>query len=230
MLLALDTATETASVAIYDLNAQQLLAEWSWQARRRHSQDLLATAEQMLVSLGLAAPDVTALAVTTGPGSFTGVRVAISTVKGMALGLASPPQVVGVPTLCVTALPWLGLAAQLTPPPLICAYLQAGRGRYNWAYFSPDQAFYCPGVADHFGGAIEEFSQALATAVAPLWLVGELDTPVARAAAVLDHVAVIDAVSGWRRAGFLAHLAARRLAAGLTDDLKTLQPLYLRNP
>lgn len=230
MLLALDTATETASVAIYDLNAQQLLAEWTWQARRRHSQDLLATAEKMLASLGLAASDVTALAVTTGPGSFTGVRVAISAVKGMALGLPAPPRLVGMPTLCVTALPWMGLAAQLTPPPLVCAYLRAGRGRYNWAYFSPNHTLHRPGVADHFGGTIEEFSQALATAVGPLWLAGELDPPVARAAAVLDHVAVIDAVSGWRRAGFLAHLAARRLAAGLEDDLKTLQPLYLRNP
>jgi tRNA threonylcarbamoyladenosine biosynthesis protein TsaB len=230
MLLALDTATETASVALYDLNTQHLLAEWTWQARRRHSQDLLATAGQMLASLGLAASEVTALAVTTGPGSFTGVRVAISAVKGIALGLPALPQIVGAPTLCVTALPWVGLAAQLTPPPLICAYLQAGRGRYNWAYFSSDGAFYRPTVADHYGGAIEEFSQALATAAGPLWLVGEIDTPVARAAAVLDHVAVIDAVGGWRRAGFLAQLAARRLAAGLADDLKTLQPLYLRNP
>ncbi|RIK37524.1 MAG: tRNA (adenosine(37)-N6)-threonylcarbamoyltransferase complex dimerization subunit type 1 TsaB [Chloroflexi bacterium] len=230
MLLALDTATEIASVSIYDLNASQLLAEWTWQARRRQTQDLLATAEHMLASLGLTPPEVTALAVTTGPGSFTGVRIAISAVKGIALGLSASPRVVGVPTLCVTALPWLGLAAQLIPPPQVCAYLQAGRGRYNWAFFSPNNMFHRPGVSDHYGGSIEEFSRALASSVGPLWLVGELDTPVARAAAVLDHVAVVDAVSGWRRAGSLAQLAVRRLAAGLADDLKTLQPLYLRNP
>ena len=80
MLLALDTATTTASLAVYDLTAQQLLAELTWQARRRQTQDLLVTAQQLLAQLNLTPQALTALAVTTGPGSFTGVRIAISAV------------------------------------------------------------------------------------------------------------------------------------------------------
>ena len=87
MLLALDTATATASLALYELTRDTLVAEWTWQARRRHTQDLLGAAQTLLHQAGATPAALTALAVTTGPGSFTGVRIGISTVKGMALGL-----------------------------------------------------------------------------------------------------------------------------------------------
>ena len=84
MLLAVDTATATASVALYDLANHLLLAESTWQARRRHTQELLTTAQGLLAQIGAQAAQLTALAVTTGPGSFTGVRIGLSTIKGLA--------------------------------------------------------------------------------------------------------------------------------------------------
>ena len=121
MLLALDTATTTASLALYDLAADHLLLEMTWDARRRQTQDLLATAQRALDLVERTPQQITALAVTTGPGSFTGVRIGISTVKGIGLGLAPAPQVVGLPTLTVTAAPWLAVAATVTSTPRICA-------------------------------------------------------------------------------------------------------------
>jgi len=231
MLLALDTATATASIAIYDLAEQQLLAELTWQARRRQTQDLLTIVQQWLAQLDLTPQHLTALAVTTGPGSFTGVRIAISAVKGIGLGLPVVPQVIGLPTLCVTAAPWLLLAQRSTPTPTLCAFIQAGRGRYNWTFFSAGDLLHRPTAADHSGGTVDEFVQALVV-VAPqsIWLAGELDAPLANAVQPLSHVFVIDAVSSERRAGQLARLAALQLASGAQDDLQTLQPLYLRNP
>ena len=111
MLLALDTATTTATLAIYDLQADLLLGELTWQARRRQTAELLPTAQALLRLLDLTPQALTALAVTTGPGSFTGVRIGVSTVKGIALGLPTLPQVIGLPTLSVTAAPWLTAAA-----------------------------------------------------------------------------------------------------------------------
>jgi len=231
LLLALDTATATASVAVYDRQRAKLLSELTWQARRRHTQDLMLAVEQALVHAGAGVEQIAALAVTTGPGSFTGVRIGISAVKGLGLGLAQAPQVVGIPTLSVTAAPWLDAAATGASPATVCAYVQAGRGRYNWAFFDPGDLLRRPGREDHAAGAAAEFCAALATfAPHPVWLAGEADAGLEEQIASLDHVCLVDGVSALRRAGHLARLAALLLAAGSADDLASLQPLYLQNP
>lgn len=230
MLLALDTATATASVAVCDPERRQVLAEVTWQARRRHTQDLLVTARWLLAQCGHVPVDLTALAVTTGPGSFTGVRIGISAVKGIALGLPQPPRVIGLPTLSVTAAPWLGLAQRCQPAAVICAMIQAGRGRYNWAFFEGDP-LYCPAAGDHRAGVGEELAAELAgRAPQPLWLAGEVADDLAAAVAGLAHVTAIDPVSSLRRSGHLARLALLHFERGHADDLHELQPLYLRTP
>lgn len=249
MLLALDTATQTASVALYDLTGDLLLAELTWQARRRHTQGTLAAAQTVLRMAGVAPAALTALAVTTGPGSFTGVRIGISVVKGIALGLPQPPRVAGLPTLSVTAAPWLEAAATTSPPATLCACIQAGRGRYNWVHFAPGDLLHRPSAAEHSAGTAADFAVALAAlAPQPLWLAGETDAalltalsaPEFAAPGALAHLRVLDAVSGLRRAGQLARLAALHLAARVAgaqdaradnlDDLARLQPLYLQGP
>lgn len=231
MLLALDTATTTASLALYDLTTDTLLAEWTWAARRRQTQDLLGAAQGLLAQAGQTVDDLTALAVTTGPGSFTGVRIGISTVKGIALGLPTPPRMIGLPTLAVTAAPWLALLNKATPTAQLCALIQAGRGRYNWVYFGPSALRWQPEVVDHQSGTLAEFVAALAAQPeTAYWLAGEIDLPLQTAMAQLPQVTLIDAVSAWRRAGQLARLAALHLADGVNQPVDTLQPLYLRNP
>ncbi|MCC6455315.1 MAG: tRNA (adenosine(37)-N6)-threonylcarbamoyltransferase complex dimerization subunit type 1 TsaB [Caldilineaceae bacterium] len=227
MLFAVDTATVTASIALYDLANGLLLGESTWQARRRHTQDLLLTTQALMAQLGVQPAQLTGLAVTTGPGSFTGVRIAISLVKGIGIGLSTPPQVVGLPTLTVTAAPWLAVAQATSA--VVWAYIQAGRGRYNWAIF--DQGLYAPGAADHQAGSAADFATALAAhADHPIWLIGEAASDLRAAVSSLRHVTLVDGISAMRRAGVLAHLAAQRIAAGQVDELTTLQPLYLQGP
>jgi tRNA threonylcarbamoyladenosine biosynthesis protein TsaB len=243
MLLALDTATTTASLAVYNIKTDQLLAEWSWQARRRQTQDLMVTAQRLLAQLNLVPGQLTALAVTTGPGSFTGVRIAISAAKGISLGLSTPPCAIGIPTLCVTAAPWLTVAhaasanhsAEEHAPVRVCAYIQAGRGRYNWALFpAGDPAaslLWRPTADEHGVGVAAEFVEMLsALAPTPVWLVGEQTAELSQSVAQLSHVCLVDAVSSLRRAGQLARLAALQLAAGVQESPAALQPLYLRAP
>ena len=228
ILLAIDTATVTASIALYDLAQDVLLAESTWQARRRHTQELLLTTQQLMTQLNVQPPQLAALAVTTGPGSFTGVRIGLSVVKGIGLGLAQPPQAVGLPTLTVTAAPWLPLAQEASAK--LWAYIQAGRGRYNWAIF--DQELYHPTAAQHHAGTAAELAASLTVQpgqrAQKVWLVGEVAPDLLEAVAPLDHVTVVDAISAMRRAGVLARLAAQQLAAGQVDDLSALQPLYLQ--
>jgi len=229
VLLALDTATTTASLAIYDLAADRLLAEITWEARRRQTEQLLTPATDLLATLEMQPADLTALAVTTGPGSFTGVRIGISTVKGIGIGLSVPPRVLGVPTLSVTAAPWIEAVASL-PDARVCAMIQAGRGRYNWVTFGVGDQLMRPDIGDHQVGRVDDLAASLAADEQMVWLVGELTPEVADVAASMKDVIVIDNASGLRRAGQLARLAALNFAAGVEDDLHDLQPLYLRNP
>jgi len=231
MLLALDTATHTASIALYDLAEMQLLAEWTWEARRRQTQDLLGAVQQMLQQSQVMPQQLSALAVTTGPGSFTGVRIAISTAKGIGLGLAEPPRVIGIPTISVTAAPWLEVAASCDPAPLICATLQAGRGRYNWLMLTPDRELDRPTAEEHHAGTTAELEAFLAQQTdQPIWLVGENRPDLVQQVETLQHVTVISPVSGLRRASQLAQLAGQHFAHGTEDSLESLQPIYLRPP
>ena len=90
MLLAMDTATTTASLALLEPDSAELLAEVSWQARRRQTQELMAAALDLLAHCDRSASAITALATTTGPGSFTGTRIAIATAKGIGIGFRKP--------------------------------------------------------------------------------------------------------------------------------------------
>jgi len=232
MLLALDTATANASLAVYDRTLDHLLGEMTWDGRRRQTQDLLVAARSLLDLLELTPDRVTALAVTTGPGSFTGVRIAISAAKGIGLGLPQLPAVIGLPTLCVTAAPWLAAAASTSPPARLCAVIQAGRGRYNWASFAAGEPLFRPAAADHHAGTAQDLAEWLGAQAEPArwWLAGEVGDDLAGAAQSLAQVTVLDPIYAMRRAGVLARLASAHLAAGNAESLEALQPLYLRQP
>lgn len=97
-LLAIETSTEACSVAVYVDGAVHARHEL---APRRHTQRVLPWAEQLLAEAGVARSQLDALAVGRGPGAFTGVRLAIALVQGLALALDRP--VVPVSTLAVLA-------------------------------------------------------------------------------------------------------------------------------
>ncbi|MGB5749373.1 MAG: tRNA (adenosine(37)-N6)-threonylcarbamoyltransferase complex dimerization subunit type 1 TsaB, partial [Desulfobacterales bacterium] len=99
-ILALDTATQNCSVAIVDDGS--LLAELTSVNSTTHSRRLMDFINTVCSLADLKAEDVDGFAVTIGPGSFTGLRIGISTIKGLAFSLGKP--VVGVSSL--DALAW----------------------------------------------------------------------------------------------------------------------------
>jgi tRNA threonylcarbamoyladenosine biosynthesis protein TsaB len=226
MLLSLDTATRHSGIALYD--GRQIVAELNWHSVDAQTTELLPRLEQLMAWAGLRPADLAALAVSLGPGSFTGLRVAISLAKGMALAHGLP--LVGVSTLDATAYPHLG------GPDPVCAVVQAGRGRICWAVYRPG----APADAAALGAwrgqrtAItltggEELAAVLDRRVR---LVGELgpdlrDLLAARAGdlAVLPGPAV-----AVRRAGYVAELGWQRWQAGQTDNPASLSPIYLHEP
>src|SRR5260370_1907305 len=89
MMLALDTSTSFASIAL--VRDQTLIAELSWDVGRRHSVELLPRLRWLLETHGRAWREVSAVGVATGPGSFNGLRVAGTTAQMLALSLSVPP-------------------------------------------------------------------------------------------------------------------------------------------
>lgn len=80
--IVIDTSSAAASVAVVE--GETVLGEFFIQTERTHSQQLLPMAASLLESLGLSVRQLDAVAVCVGPGSFTGVRIGISTAKGFA--------------------------------------------------------------------------------------------------------------------------------------------------
>src|SRR5689334_6715133 len=120
MLLAIDTSTTQTGLACYD--ERGLLGECIWQSGRDHSAQLLPQLSLLLRHLGRARDEISAVAVALGPGSWSGLRVGMSTAKGFALARGVP--VIGVGTL--DALAYQHDRPGLTTVPLI----RLGRERF----------------------------------------------------------------------------------------------------
>ncbi len=88
MFLAVDATTKTASVAIYDQNALKVLDTVN--NGYTHSETLLPLIDRSITSIGKTVNDISAIIVANGPGSFTGIRIALSTVKALAHALQIP--------------------------------------------------------------------------------------------------------------------------------------------
>ncbi|HJC55219.1 MAG TPA: tRNA (adenosine(37)-N6)-threonylcarbamoyltransferase complex dimerization subunit type 1 TsaB [Candidatus Gemmiger stercoravium] len=123
-LLAIDTAGKTAAVAV--LRDEVLLYEAAANNGLTHSETLLPMVDTALKACGLRCADIDLYGVTAGPGSFTGLRIGLAAVKGMALPRQTPCA--GVSTL--EALAW-GMAGQGT----VVGALDARRGQVYWAGF-----------------------------------------------------------------------------------------------
>lgn len=97
IVLAIDTAGVDCSAAVYDAEADTVLATVSERIGKGHAERLMAMIDEVLGKAHLPLKAIGRVAVTIGPGSFTGIRVGVATARG--LGLALPAEVAGVTTL-----------------------------------------------------------------------------------------------------------------------------------
>ena len=217
MLIAIDTATQFASLALHD--GHRLRGEYTWEAPRRHTVELLPRLASALEQVGLGAGNLSSVAVTRGPGSFTGLRVGLAVAKGLALARSLP--LVGIPTLDVLA------AAQGRDQRPLCTVLQAGRGRICVATYVWKKNQWRASEEPYLT-TWESLARSIDT---PTVFCGEIDlVGVEILATIRDVAQLLPAAARMRRAGFLADLAWQRLHAGETDDPAALTPIYLQHP
>ena len=220
MLLAIDTSTKQAGIALYD-GARGLIAEYNWHSANRHTEELMPAVAQMLAQAGAKPSGLRAVAVALGPGSFTGLRVGLAAAKGLAL--ANGLTLLGIPTLDTVAYPH-----QAQPVPVI-AVLQAGRGRVYWAPYAHGPG----GWAAQEPARLSTVPEMANAVVRPLMFVGELsaaDRETLISWAGRSRVNFLPPALTLRRGGYLAELGWPRFEAGESDDPASLSPIYLQQP
>ena len=95
IILGIETATMTGGVALLD--EERLISEYTLNVRTTHTARLMPAIDQILRDSSIDKREIDGIAISTGPGSFTGLRIGLATAKGLALGLSIP--LLGVPTL-----------------------------------------------------------------------------------------------------------------------------------
>jgi tRNA threonylcarbamoyladenosine biosynthesis protein TsaB len=219
MLLAIDTATRYASICLYSEHG--ILAEQTWRSDNRHSVQIMPAISAMLEQQKLKPESLKAIAVTKGPGSFTGLRIGMSIAKGLCLALQIP--LIAIPTLEVTTY------AVGDPGTHVVAVLEAGRGRL------------CVGTYLFVNGLpvqqrdieLITTSDWVLSANEPVLVTGEIDADLAdRIASQADaeNIAISSLAGSLRRAGYLAELAWDRFLDGRVDDLTAVSPVYIHFP
>lgn len=208
--LVFDTSGEYAVLALANEDGT-LQAASLFEGRRSLSRRLMGQIDGLLKGNGLTLSDLTALAVGIGPGSFTGVRVGVTTAKTLAQVTGKP--LVGVGTLEAYAIGWEDASATIVP------ILPSRRGEVYAAVYQTGQEREAP---------FAESDEAIQTRLETLSERGDLI--VCGATAFLPPGRFVALLQPFVPPDGLARLAARRLAAGATDDLLALVPLYVVAP
>jgi tRNA threonylcarbamoyladenosine biosynthesis protein TsaB len=116
LILAIDTALDACAAAVLDTEAGKLIAQESLPMKRGHAEALMPLIARVMQAARLSFTALDRIAVTTGPGSFTGLRVGISAARGLALAAAKPA--VGLTTLSAYA---ASIVSQNRPAPVFSA-------------------------------------------------------------------------------------------------------------
>ena len=125
-ILAIDTALAACAVVLFDAERDEMLARETMPMVRGHAEALVPMIGRVMKAAGLLFPQIDRVAVTVGPGSFTGLRVGISAARGIALAAGKPA--VGLSTLSAFAAPHVTTASDT----VILAAIDAAHGN---AYF-----------------------------------------------------------------------------------------------
>jgi tRNA threonylcarbamoyladenosine biosynthesis protein TsaB len=126
LILAIDTALDACAAGVLDTGAGRLIARETQSMKRGHAEALMPLIGRVMAQAGVGFAALDRIAATTGPGSFTGLRVGLSAARGLALAAEKP--VVGVTTLTAYAAPVVSANNQ---PPVIAAI----DARHDQVYF-----------------------------------------------------------------------------------------------
>lgn len=218
LILGIETATARGGVALVS-GEGEIVGETTLLSEEGHSERILPALEQLLKLQGLTPGALTAVAVSSGPGSFTGLRTGIATAKGLAFSLRLP--LYGIPTLEALA------AGAPSGAGFVCACLNARRGEVYRSLFRAGPA----GPVRLGPDAIVAARAFAAELPEDCLIIGDLPPRWSEWSATRNrrwHPA--PAIANHPRAAAVALLGLEALRQGRPSELGSLQPRYVRPP
>ncbi len=224
LILALDSTAVSASVAVVE--DERLLALYHLNNGNTHSETLLPMIESIMDRLGITMDSIDLFACSSGPGSFTGVRIGAATVKGIAFGRKKP--CVGISTLEALAENLIGTARD---GELICPVMNARRSQvYNALFRIKDNAL--ERITEDRAIAIADLEAELCamgvSAASPTHLVGDGITVTCKDSTDASIFRAAPALLREQNAYSVAMCALRSAQAGKAVSDAELAPVYLR--
>ena len=220
-ILGIDTSTPIGSVALID--GDNLAAEHTLNIVQAHSSRLMPAIDTVLKWSDIAADDLDGCAVGIGPGSFTGIRIGVATIKSLCYALDKP--IVGVSTLEAVAYNLRSTNG------IICPLLDARRSEVYGAIFEGGTEW--QRLSEDLCLSLDAFLDRLDAHISPEHTInfvgdGLLTYGDAVREALGKRVHFADAIFNVPRGATIAHLGAQRLHNGDIDDYWTLVPNYVR--
>ena len=220
-ILGIDTSTPIGSVALID--GENLVAEHTLNIVQAHSSRLMPAIDRVLKWGDITVDALDGCAVGIGPGSFTGIRIGMATIKSLCYALDKP--IVGISTLEAIAynLRWVNGA--------ICPLLDARRSEVYGAVFEGGAEW--QRLSEDLCLPIDAFLDQLDTHASPNCLINFVGDGLATYGDAVrerlgERVHFVDAIFNVPRGATIAHLGAQRLQQEDSDSYWTLVPNYVR--
>ena len=220
MILAIETATDVCGAAV--VHEGRVIARSSISEKNIHSEKLLTMVDDVLLEAAVLLNDVDAIAVSIGPGSFTGLRIGLSTAKGLAMARQKP--IIAVPTLDALANEYYRSSSKNSAG-IVCPMIDAKRDEVYYCFYEVNAA----GINRRSDYTIESITQVGGRA-------GRYDTVVFVGDGVLKmekmpglkvgHRCFPEIVCDPGSVGIIAEQEGKKLSA---EVISTLEPLYIRD-
>lgn len=220
-ILAADTSTMSGSLALLD--DENLKAEWTLTSGKTHNRRLLKSIDSLLREAGWEMETIDAFAVAGGPGSFTGLRIGMTTMKMLAW--AGSKLYASICSLDALALP---LSFSAHP---ICTLLDARKSEVYWALFRPDGKGGLSLEIQYAAMSPSRLAETLISKISePIVFCGDGWTAYRNVLRRKLGDLVLEPPSHFHiiRAASIGELAARRFTKGESDDPRLSAPMYLR--
>ena len=220
-ILAVDSSAVTASVCLSE--DRKICGEFFVNTRQKHSRTLMPMLENLLQCTGVSLAEIDLFAVSEGPGSFTGVRIGVSCVKGLAMPFDKP---------CVGISSLEAMARNLTATEgILCAVMDARCGQVYNALFSCEDGVLRRLTPDR-AIAMEDLAAECSTYQKPIYLVGDGAELCAAKEQCFSEIkaALVPEAIRYQRASGVAAAAYDAFLRGEVISADRLAPVYLRPP